>query len=202
MSLALLCGAGLVFGLVVLWVTLRHDGIDRSFCPLIHRVGPVILTHYNSVECFQAVGIANMAWKLWVDLGDDFPSETKDPLFLRVILDPKRKLGWKPFGTSIAVVNLAHRLPKSPTHPDFERRLTSIRSTMAEEVHHVARFRRSGDAEYTYINDPEEGHLGVVLYYALNPHETEALRFVVEATGDRADLLGEVEECLKRRGES
>ncbi len=200
MSLALLCGVGSVFGFVVLWITLKHDGIDRSFCPLIHRVGPVILTHYAAVECSRATEIAGMAREIWAHptLKGAFPKETSQEFEFEVIFDPKKDPGYRPWGTSRAVVNLSGA-ELYLAYPGQDVGTRSFKGTIAEELHHVCRFLRQGDEKQIFKFNWEDGNDGVLLYYTLNPPELEALRFVVEVTGDRANLLKEVEGYLERR---
>ncbi|GMR19121.1 MAG: hypothetical protein BMS9Abin34_247 [Patescibacteria group bacterium] len=195
MFLSLLCAVGSVFGLIVLYVVLRYDGIDQSFCPSTHHVGPVNLTHHSSIECSTALKIAQMAREIWENsaLKDDFPSETSQGFELEVIFDPKKGPGYKPWGISRAVVNLSGAYLYFP-YPGNKAGNHSLKGTIAEELHHICRFRRLGDEKQVFKYDPEDGPIGVTLYYALNPLETEALRFVVKSTGDRANLLREVEE--------
>ncbi|GEM_PF-7123703 len=171
------------------------------WCSLEHRVGPVFLCHHASVPCEVAFWVARHAEKLWEALQVEFPKETQDGFVLDVICDRHRGPGFKPNGDSRAIINLS-RFFLDTAHPSFESQERSLRGTLAEELHHVVRGRRFGEEPYVFRGDGDSDHpwLEELLHYALNEFETEALRFCVRATGDRAELLAEVEKYLERRG--
>uniref|UniRef100_A0A831YYX5 Uncharacterized protein n=1 Tax=candidate division WWE3 bacterium TaxID=2053526 RepID=A0A831YYX5_UNCKA len=166
------------------------------YCPEEHQMGPVILIHQAEVPCEMSLWVARHAQEIWEKLRDDFPEETQEALCLDVIWNPHAGPGWQPWNESRAVINMAEPALLDVVHNDFEARQKIMRGTIAEELHHIVRFRRFGEERYQFRADPEDGHLGAVLHYAVNEFETEALRFCVRTTGDRADLLREVEEYL------
>ena len=92
-------------------------------------------------------------------------------------------------GESRAVVNL------------WEAGDLQIKGIVAEELHHIVRMRRFGDEDYVFRVDSEskQPKLERILYYALNPQETEALRFSVRVSGYRKELLCQVEDHLAGR---
>lgn len=115
-----------------------------------------------------------------------------------MIHDLCRRPGWKEFGRSEAVINLAVPWSLGSGQASLDVRVQTLRGTIAEELHHLVRARRFGEEKYEFRPDSEEEHLGTVIYYAVNEFEYEALKFCVRATGDRADLLVEVEERRRK----
>jgi len=200
MPLPIICGGLSFLGLAILWIALRDQKIDRDPCPLPHRFGPIRLQHYAAIECAQAILVASWAGGLWELLREEFPAETEEGFFLDLTLEPSRGPGFKAWGQPRAVVNL-WGINFNITHPGYPESTRKLRGVIAEELHHLVRARRCDDAEYAFTFDREtrDRELETLFYYALNPHETEALRFVVRATGERAELLERVEEYLANK---
>lgn len=171
------------------------------WCSLEHQVGPVLLHHHTQVPCDIALWVVRHAQKLWEELRMEFPEETQEDFVLDVVCDRDRGPGFKPNGESRAIINLS-RFFLDITHPSFESQERSLRGTIAEELYHIMRCRRLGEESYVFRSDGDSDHpwLEEILHYALNDFETEALRFCVRTTGDRAELLAEVEGYLERRG--
>ena len=168
-------------------------------CSEEHRVGLVTLTHHAKIPCDVALWAASHAQEIWEKLGDGFPKETLEPFELDVIWDRNRHMGFKLNHTSRAVINMAYFFI-DVSHPDSQEQ--ELRGTIAEELHHIVRYRERGEEEpYQFRPDPEESnHFELVLYYSINEFEYAALRFCAQATGNRSDLLGEVEEYREATG--
>jgi len=190
----------LLFALLVSWVIIGLAllvlalvdklRIDSSFCAVgQHRFGPIVLRHWRSISCERAIKIASWAGGFWELLRDEFPAETEPEFILELVLDPKKGPGWKPWGESRAVVNL------------WEAGDLQTKGIVAEELHHIVRMRRFGDEDYVFRVDSEskQPKLERILYYALNPQETEALRFSVRVSRYRKELLCQVEDHLAGR---
>ena len=167
-------------------------------CSEEHRLGLVTLTHHAKVSCDVALWVASHALELWERLGADFPEETTEPFELDVIWNPHRSMGFKPNHTSRARINMAWFFI-DVNHSDSQEQ--DLRGTIAEELHHIVRYRERGEEEpYQFRPDHEDGHFGAVLYYSMNEFEYAAPRFCVQATGNRSNLLREVEEYRKATG--
>ena len=202
MPLPMICGGLSFLALIVLWIALRDRGIDRNLCSAEHRFGPARYTHYAAIECPAAELVASWAAEIWEELREEFPAETELDFTLELILDPAEGEGrvWFQDGVSYAVVNLCG-INLDITHPAYLEGEGRLRATISEELHHLVWFRNHGWFDYLYEFDPEsrDREMEEVLYYALNEHETEALRFVVRATGEREELLEQVDEYLASR---
>jgi len=170
-------------------------------CTIPHRLGPILLSHHAKVPCEVALWVAQRGREIWErGLRSEFPEETKEDVILTVVHIPYGKMGWADVEESRAVINLSCFF-LDITHPSFEVQERLLRGVVAEELHHVAYFRRYGDEEYVFRveEDSDQRQLEKILYYALNPQEYAALRFCVQETGDRAELLQMV-EAYRRRG--
>jgi len=197
--------AGLRFhakALATLTLTLLFPWRYRRFlwCAEEHQVGPITLRHHAKVPCEVAVWVGGRARALWGKLKAELPEETQDGFILDVVCDRTRGPGLKVNGEPRAIINL-FRFHLDSTSSDFEDQERSLRGTIAEELYHIARSRRFGEEPYVFRGDGDSDHpwLEEILHYALNEFETEALRFCVQTTGDRAELLAEVEGYLERR---
>ncbi|OGC38233.1 hypothetical protein A2V54_03250 [candidate division WWE3 bacterium RBG_19FT_COMBO_53_11] len=173
-----------------------------SFCSSAHHgFGTFYLKHYKVVSCQLAQQVARYAAAEWEWLRTEFPHETRGKFLLKVIWDENdNDPGRRRRGTSTAVINMVHH-PLDTADPLFADQELQLRETVHEELYHIVYARRFGEAKdrSKFIFDPDDGQLGVILYYALNPRETAALRSCTCAVGARADLLREVENCLARR---
>lgn len=181
-----------------LWLLFRPRIV--SYCSEKHQVESVSLfRHHSIVPCEMALWVAQNAQDLWKELAADFPEENREPFALNVIWDPKGGPGWVTRDSRVVVINLGTPALLDVTRNDFEARKRMMRGTLAEELHHICRFRKFGEESYRFRTEEGDGHLGEVLYYAVNGFEYEALKFSVRTTGDRAGLLAEVEE-YRRKG--
>lgn len=209
MPLPIICGGISFLGLLILYIALRDRKIDRRLCPTVHRIGPARCTHSAAIECDLARLAASWAIEPWELLREEFPAETEEEFPLELKLDPAELKGrvWFSEGIAYAVVNLWGIDFASP-HPIYLEEIHPLgetdrgpRGTIAEELHHLVWFRKYGHFDYVYTYDPEsrDRERETILYYALNEHETEALRFAVRATGERRELLEKVEAYLAGR---
>ncbi|HLD96703.1 MAG TPA: hypothetical protein VI794_03270 [Patescibacteria group bacterium] len=172
------------------------------YCSEEHQVESVSLfRHHPMVPCDMALWVARNAQDLWKELEEDFPEETRESFALSVIWNPHDGPGWTTRESRTVVINLGTPALLDVVHNDFEARKRMMRGTLVEELHHVVRHRRFGEEHYRFRAEYDDKHLGTVLYYAGNEFEYEALRYCVRITGDRADLLKEVEDCRRREQE-
>jgi len=169
-----------------------------SFCRDPHRgFDSFYLKHHVSIDCRTAELVARYAAVAWEQLRNESPAATRSKFLLKIIFNENsRKPGYKIRGTSIVVVNLAHHPLDLDSPGLFAVQELDLRETIAEELHHVVYHRVFGEKGKDFKFDPEDGHPGVIHYYAFNRHELEALRFCVRTVGARAELLREVEEFL------
>lgn len=172
------------------------------FCFEKHQVGPIRLSHHTKVPCQVALWVAEHARKLWENLRTDFPEETVAGVDLEVVWRRYSRMGWARLEYSRAAINLAC-FSLDINHPSFREQERTLRGVIAEELHHIAYYRRYGRQGQVFEVDEESNQYEFerILYYSLNPHEYAALQFCVRETEDRVGFLKLVEAHRQKGSE-